>query len=217
MTNNNNTASVQEQNPPLTETKVRDNSPKSLLPYILAMAGLFLISLVVGLRVSPEFASGTLDELKLSLKPIMESLNPFVLFIIIFLNNTIKALGAIVLGLILGLPPIFFIGANGFIIGVTITALKSSMGYGVIAASLAPHGVIEIPLLLLSASLGLRVGWESLKYLTRQKSSVRAQLRHGMRIYLKWIVAGLFVAAIIEVFITPLFILLIGGKELFMK
>lgn len=214
---NNNTSSIQEPSPPLTEAKVRGNSLRNLLPYILATAGLFLVSLVVGLRVSPEFASGTIDELKLSLKFLMESLSPFVLLFIIFLNNAIKALGAIVLGITLGLPPIFFICANGFIVGVAITALKSSMGYGVIAASLLPHGIIEIPLLLVSAALGLRIGWESLRYLIGQKSSVRAQLRYGVRIYLKWILAGLFVAAIIEVFITPLFIFLIGGKELFMK
>jgi stage II sporulation protein M len=102
-------------------------------------------------------------------------------------------------------------------IGVVIIALKSSLGYGVIAGSMVPHGIIEIPILLLAAALGLRIGYQSLRYLMGQKSSVKAQLRHGMKIYLKWILASLFIAALIEVFITPLFILLAGGKELFMK
>jgi stage II sporulation protein M len=190
---------------------------RRLWPYILLAAVLFLISLVSGLLVSPEFASSALEELKLTLKPLAESLNPVVLLVIIFINNAIKALAALALGIVLGLPSLFFLGANGFMVGVTATALKSSLGCGVIAASLTPHGIIEIPALVLSSALGLKIGWESLKYLTRQKSSVKAQLQQGIRVYFKWILVSLFCAAIIEVFITPLFILLAGGKDLFMK
>lgn len=217
MINNTDATSAQEQNQQVADTNSRGYSKNSLWPYVLVLAVLFLISLVVGLRVSPEFASGMLEELKLALKPLTESFNPIVVLLIIFLNNAIKALGAIVLGILLGLPSLFFVGANGFMVGVIVTALQSTTGYGVIAASLAPHGIIEIPILLLSAALGLKIGWESLRYLIRQKSSVRAQLRQSMKVYLKWILTSLFVAAIIEIFLTPLFILLAGGKELFMK
>ncbi len=205
------------QNQPVTDTNQNKYPKGSLWPYILLAAVLFLTSLIGGLLVSPEFAADALKELELTLKPLAELFNPLVLFIIIFLNNAIKALGAIVLGIVLGLPSLFFLGANGFMVGVAVTALKSITGYGVIAASLAPHGIIEIPALVLSSALGMRIGLESLKYLTRQKSAVKAQLRYSMRVYLKWILVGLFIAAIIEVFITPLFILLAGGKELFIK
>jgi stage II sporulation protein M len=206
-----------EQSQPVTDANQSKYAQRRLWPYILLATVLFLISLVSGLLVSPEFASGALEELKLTLKPLAELFNPLVLLVIIFINNAIKALAALVLGIVLGLPSLFFLGANGFMVGVTATALKSSLGCGVIAASLAPHGIIEIPALVLSSALGLKVGWESLKYLTRQKSSVKAQLQQSIRVYLKWILVSLFFAAIIEVFITPLFILLAGGKDLFMK
>lgn len=217
MINNNNIVSVQEHNQKGPETEIGSYPSKSLLLYILIAAILFLISLIMGLFVSPQFANDAFEELQVTLKPLIETLNPLIMLPIIFLNNAIKALGAIILGILLGLPPIFFIVANGFVVGVAVTALKSNIGYGVIAASLAPHGIIEIPILLLSAALGLRIGWESLKYLTRQKSSVKEQLHQGIRIYIKWILAGLFIAAVIEIFITPLFIILAGGKELFIK
>lgn len=206
-----------EQSQPVTDANQSKYVQRRLWPYILLATVLFLISLVSGLLVSQEFASGALEELKLTLKPLAELFNPLVLLAIIFINNAIKALAALVLGIVLGLPSLFFLGANGFMVGVTATALKSSLGCGVIAASLAPHGIIEIPALVLSSALGLKVGWESLKYLTRQKSSVKAQLQQSIRVYLKWILVSLFFAAIIEVFITPLFILLAGGKDLFMK
>ena len=215
--NNSDATNAQKQSQQVPDGNDREYSKKSLWLYLPAAAVLFIISLVAGLRVSPELASNVLEELKIALEPLAESLDPLILLPIIFLNNAIKALGAIVLGIVLGLPPLFFVVANGFMIGVVIIALKSSLGYGVIAASMVPHGIIEIPILLLASALGLRIGYQSLRYLIRQKSSVKAQLRQGMKIYLKWILASLFVAALVEVFITPLFILLAGGKELFMK
>ena len=160
------------------------------------------------------------EDLKQTLTPLMETMGALglvALLLLIFLNNAIKALGAIAFGVLLGIPPIIFVGANGFMIGVAVLALQSSLGFGVLVASLVPHGIIEIPLLLLASALGRRVGMESLKYLLKQQSAVRAELRRGLRIYVKWILTGLFIAALIEVFITPLFILLIGGKELFIK
>ena len=181
---------------------------------------LFIVSLIAGLYASIELAGASLEELKQALLPLIQTMGafgPIALFFLIFLNNAIKALGAIVLGVVVGIPPIVFIGINGFMIGIVVSALQSSTGYGVLVASLLPHGIIEIPLLVLASALGLSIGKESLKYLLRQKSSVKTQLRHGMRIYLIWILAGLFIAALIEVFVTPFFILLAGGKELFIQ
>lgn len=203
-----------------TNTTTSKSPLKNLWRHLLLAIVLFMMSLVVGLHTSPELASGALEELIQTIKPILQTLGflgPLALLFLIFLNNAVKALAAIALGILLGIPPLIFVAANGFMLGVAISALKSTAGYGLIVAGLAPHGIIEIPLLLLASALGLRIGWQSLRYLIGQKSSMRAQLRNGIRIYLKWILAGLFIAALIEVFITPIFILLAGGKELFMK
>lgn len=187
----------------------------SFLPYLLLGTTLFVFSLLIGLNSSPDLSGGALDELVQTLKPIIDFLGafgPFVLILFIFLNNAIKALVAMVLGIMLGLPTLFFIGSNGFIIGITVAALKSHVGYGIIAASLIPHGIIEIPVLLLTSALGLKIGTESVRFLIGQKSSVKSQLRKSLKIYLKWGLASLFIAAIIEVVITPFIITLAGGK-----
>ena len=78
-------------------------------------------------------------------------------------------------------------------------------------AALAPHGVIEIPLLLLSTALGFIVGLESWKRFIRRRSQVKERLRSGFKIYLKWILGGLLIAAVIEVFVTPFFMRIAGG------
>jgi stage II sporulation protein M len=77
------------------------------------------------------------------------------------------------------------------------------MGWRYVLASFVPHGVIEIPLILLAAALGLTVGLESFKWLGRRESRVKLQLSNGLRVYVRWILPGLAVAAIIEVFVTP--------------
>jgi stage II sporulation protein M len=187
----------------------------SLLPYLILALLLFTVSLLFGLSTSPELNSGTLEELVQTLKPIVDSLGslgPLALILFIFLNNAIKALISMVLGIVVGLPTLFFVGTNGFIIGVTIAALHSHVGYGIIAASLVPHGIIEIPILLLTSALGLKIGAESVRFLTGQVSSVKTHLVRSLKIYVKWVLACLFFAAIIEVLITPQIISLVGGK-----
>lgn len=182
----------------------------NLFPYILAATAILILSIITGLLTPLRLADSTIEELKQILQP-LGTLNTPTLFFIIFLNNAVKALGAILLGILLGLPSIFFIGANGFILGLVVSALKTNVGYGLIVGSLAPHGIIEIPLLVLSTSLGLSIGMESLKYLMKQNSIVKTQIGLSIKLYTKWILTGLIFAALIEVFLTPLIVSLLGG------
>jgi stage II sporulation protein M len=125
------------------------------------------------------------------------------LLLIVFINNAIKVLLLVLLGILVGLPPLLFIAVNGFVLGGLGAALESVMGWRYVLASFVPHGVIEIPLILLAAALGLTVGLESFKWLGRRESRVKLQLSNGLRVYVRWILPGLAVAAIIEVFVTP--------------
>ncbi len=170
---------------------------------------LFLVSLVFGTRVAPEISARVLEELVEILQPIA-TLSPLGLFLVIFLNNSVKTIGAVILGIFFGLPPLFFVCFNGFILGALISELKPVVGYGVIAASILPHGVVEIPIMLLATALGFTVGWESLKWARRRRSAVRIQLRRGLKVYLRWLLPGLAIAAAIEVFATPFIIGLTG-------
>ena len=171
--------------------------------YFLLATALFAASLALGLAVPPTAAADMIQRLGEMLRP-FASLRPIELFILIFVNNAGKALGAILLGVLLGLPPLLFIVFNGFTIGAVIAGLKGSLGYGAIIASLAPHGVFEIPMLLLATALGLSVGKESLNRLAGRKSQVKARLLHGLKVYMIWVLPGLLVAAAIEAFVTPI-------------
>jgi len=177
---------------------------KALVRNLILATSIFFASLVIGTLIGQNLVEGLLSELGAVLGPLASTGNlSFLLLSIIFINNAIKALGIIFLGILLGLPPVLFIGLNGFVLGGLGSALEAVNGWRYAVASFIPHGVIEIPVVLLATALGLTVGMESARWLARKESLVRLQLSHGLKVYLRWILPGLAVAAIIEVLVTP--------------
>jgi stage II sporulation protein M len=180
---------------------------KMLIRNLILATSIFFISLVLGALIGKNTVEGFMRQLGALLEPLASTGNlTILLFLIIFINNAIKALGIIFLGILLGLPPLLFIVLNGFILGGLGSALESVNGWRYVMASFVPHGVIEIPVILLAAALGFTVGMESFKWLVRRESRVKLQLSNGLKVYVRWILPGLAVAAIIEVLVTPLLI-----------
>jgi stage II sporulation protein M len=185
---------------------------KVLIRNLILATSIFFVSLVLGTHIGQNTVEALMGQLGAVLEP-LASTGKFsiLLVLLIFINNAVKALGLVFLGILLGLPPVLFIGLNGFILGGLGSALESVGGWRYAVASFAPHGVIEIPVILLAAALGLTVGMESLRWLVRKESRVKSQLSDSLRVYLRWILPGLAVAAIIEVFVTPLLIGLVNA------
>jgi len=184
---------------------------KVLIRNLILATSIFFVSLVLGVLVGQNTAEGLIRQLGGILGPLAPTgnLSPL-LFLIIFINNAIKVLGLVFLGILLGVPPVLFIGLNGFILGGFSSLLESVNGWRYVVASFVPHGVIEIPVILLATALGLTLGMESLKWLVRRDSRVKLQLSDCLKVYLKLILPGLAAAAIIEVFVTPLVIGLVN-------
>jgi stage II sporulation protein M len=184
---------------------------KALIRNLILAISIFFGSLVVGTLIGQDTVEGLLREFGAVLAPLASAGNPSILLLlIIFINNAIKAVGLIFLGILLGLPPLLFVAVNGFILGGLGSALESVEGWEYVVASFVPHGVIEIPVILLTTALGLTVGMESLKWLVRKESRVKLQLSNGLKVYVRWILPGLAIAAIVEAFVTPLLIGLVN-------
>jgi len=185
---------------------------KVLIRNLILATGVFFVSLVVGALIGQNTIEELMRQFGAVLEPLASTGNlSLLLVLLIFINNAVKALGLVLLGILLGLPPLLFIGLNGFILGGLGSALESVKGWTYVMASFVPHGVIEIPAILLAAALGLTVGMESLRWLARRESRVKLQLSDCLRVYLRWVLPGLAIAAIIEVFVTPLLIGLVSG------
>jgi stage II sporulation protein M len=177
----------------------------SLKPHIILASIIFIACITAGILIPAGGMEQVLEEMQAVIE-MLESLSPIALLLVIFLNNAIKCLFVVFLGIVLGIPPVIFVCYNAYTIGALVAALGPELGYGVVTTSLLPHGIIEIPVLVFSTALGLSIGAEVWKYLTKQQSQVKKQLAFSLKIYFKWLTLALFVAAIIEVFITPLIV-----------
>jgi stage II sporulation protein M len=185
---------------------------KAFVRNLVLATSIFFVSLVLGTLIGQKTVEELMRQFGIVLEPLASTGNPpILLLLLIFINNAIKALGLVFSGILLGVPPLFFIGLNGFILGGLGSALESVNGWTYVIASFVPHGVIEIPMVLLATALGLTIGMESLKWLVRRESRVKLQLSDCLKVYVRWILPGLAAAAIIEVFVTPLLIGLVNA------
>jgi len=96
-------------------------------------------------------------------KQMNESSNPtLTFFTVIFFNNAIKSVLVIFLGAFFGLFPIFFLAVNGmvlgFIIRLSLDGVVDISLWDLIFKTLLPHGILEIPALIVAGAYGLRLG-----------------------------------------------------------
>jgi len=65
-----------------------------------------------------------------------------------------------------------------------------------------PHGVIEIPVLIFCGAIGIRIAVSLFKKIFRKKSDIKKELIQGLNFFFKILIPLLFLASLIEVFIT---------------
>lgn len=179
--------------------------------HVVAIAAIFIVSTIAGYvytSMDPDSAALALGELE-GLIEILRGLSPLEIMMFIFMNNTIKSLFAILLGLGFGLIPIFFIAYNGYVLGVISYIVSSSEGFGFVLAAIIPHGIIELPMVMLSAAIGLRLGQQVMYAIMGRDVCIKDELLKGIYVFMYWILPMLFIAAMVETFITPLVVSLI--------
>lgn len=127
----------------------------------------------------------------------------------LFGNNLQATLTATVMGFVPFLfLPVFSLAVNGVVIGAVVSVVDS-MGVAVwkmVLLGLLPHGIFEIPAMMLGVAMGL--------YLCRQMNGtlrkrpgtpkIEAVLPHLCRVTVLGVVPLLAAAAVIETFVTPL-------------
>jgi stage II sporulation protein M len=121
--------------------------------------------------------------------------NLFELILFIFLNNLKSAFIAIFFGIIFGLVPLINCIINGYILG--FVAKKAVLEGGILVLwRLLPHGIFELPAIILSLGIGLKLGVLTLK---RNKwKIIKSKLFEALRFFISVILPLLIIAAIIE-------------------
>ncbi|RNI14539.1 stage II sporulation protein M [Methanohalophilus sp. RSK] len=183
-------------------------SLKSL--FILSIA-VFFISALAGYiytSMNPASAEVSLQELQ-SLVDIIKELSPLQIMLFIFLNNALKSLAVILLGVSIGVIPLLFLAYNGYALGAVAYVTGTEEGLSYVLLAITPHGLIELPMIFISVAIGVRIGLTTLAKLRGQTVSVKQEITAGMAVFIRFVAPLLLVASVIETFVTPMFIALI--------
>lgn len=173
--------------------------------FALALAGGILI-----VRQDPAFGEQLLAGFRDQVAGEILSDTPWILFLKIFLNNLVACIALFLGGATFGLVPLFVIASNGFVIGGIIETVRGEKGVEFILAGILPHGVIEIPMVLVSAGLGFLLAESLVRELLRGEGDTAAEALGYGRIFVRYVVPFVALAAAVEAFITPQIIQLLS-------
>ncbi len=183
--------------------------------YMLAASAIFIASIAAGAFWAEDLRKLLVAQLE-GLQSVSQSLEQsenveLSFFVFIFLNNAIKAILVMLLGAFFGLAPLFFLILNGMILGFVVEVSRSQ-GQDMaelIFKGLLPHGIIELPAIVIACAYGLKFGGLVIGSLFSLRAEKRERLAARWESGLKqmagaavWIVILLFVAAIIESTVT---------------
>ncbi len=180
---------------------------KSIRPYIFLSVWLFLASAALGFIVSlkkPDLAASYVGDVAEKLQWILD-LSPPAMMMAIFLNNLFASAVALLLGVGFGIVPAIVVVINGLVVGLVVHQAMLAGGLGFVIVAILPHGVIELPTVLVCIGVGFRLGHLMINALLGRGGDLEGELRTALRL-LRWVVILLFVAAAIETFITPVLI-----------
>ncbi|ASJ03145.1 hypothetical protein A3L09_07705 [Thermococcus profundus] len=168
--------------------------------FILLTAG-FTAAAILGAVVAlamPEMSLRIFRDIGRSIANKVRADSPLHTFASIYINNLSVATSAYALGIIFGIVPWIVILTNGFILGLVLAIVISNDFLSPTQAVLAilPHGILEIPAIILSATAGIML------YRGTLKKEGRDVVYSSLRVYALSAVMLLF-AAFVEAYVTP--------------
>lgn len=171
---------------------------RTIKPYILILASIFIASFLAGTLAPTSFQKEAAEASRF-IADMVRGLSGGWLFYNILVHNVIASILILLSGVLFGIVPIFSMGANGFFLGVIYRQAAEMAGYSKAAIMILPHGVFEIPALLLAASYGLWLGVMTVQRVRGKESTLlRFHIEHAFRRYFAVVFPLLIVAAGIE-------------------
>jgi stage II sporulation protein M len=173
--------------------------------WVIISSVIFISGLIVGI-INPSIdAFASLDYL-IDLADSTSSLSPFGLFLFYMINNVFKVILSFIFSPFLCILPLLSLFVNGWMIsnvGYFIVDIHQySIGYYM--AGLLPHGIFEIPALIIGQAAALSLGAMAVAavFIKERRAELFPHLRKNLK-YLGFVILLLVIAAVIEAFITP--------------
>jgi stage II sporulation protein M len=189
------------------ETPEVEIKRKEILRYFAILVIVFVFSSFIGFfqsQQSPESAEKFVGELFKKFGFIDFS-NPLQVIGIIFINNTVLAFISLLAGIFFGIFPLLFVASNGHTIGVMVFVKGDEIGITKIVALLLPHGILEIPAIILASSYGMWLGRLFFNYVWyNKKVDFNTAIKLCIKRFIRVVMPVLLISAVIETFISPL-------------
>lgn len=178
------------------EYKVCFDYIKESKNYIYGIIVIFLLFALLGFVVPlPEEIKVALIEYFKELVKETEGFNSREMIFFLFQNNVSASFFGLLLGVFMGIFPIFNSILNGFVLG--FASKLSVVENGVFSLwRLFPHGIFELPALFISLGLGLKLG--TFIFEKEKGKSFRIFFEKSIKTFIFVIVPLLILAAIIE-------------------
>lgn len=171
---------------------------RPIRPYLLVLTLIFAASFLAGTAAPAPIRNEATKAFQLVADSYRELAGGTLFFFILF-HNVFASILILVSGVLLGIIPVLSTGSNGFFLGVLYRQAAEVAGYTKAGMGVLPHGVFEIPALLLSASYGLWLGGVVVRRMRgRESSPLVFHMAHAFRRYLAVVFPLLIVAAAIE-------------------
>jgi len=125
---------------------------------------------------------------------------------LIYLHNLRATILSLFGGILLGLFPLFALLGLGTDIGAILYLSASYKMMSLFALGILPHGIFELPAVIIASAWGLKLGFGWIKKPKEGRMAfLKSTIREGLYIFLLVSVL-LLIAAIIEGSLTPLFL-----------
>jgi len=168
---------------------------------------LFGISFAFGLAMPASITNLLAEEIAAlqELSGILAQLPLALMAIFIFAKNALTIVLSFALSPILCLLPILTLTVNGLVLALVSVIVSQQKSVGFVLAGLLPHGIFELPALIIGEAAALSFG--TMVILALFKRERGKLLLPGLKQNLKYLLIALALlvpAAIIETYITPL-------------
>ena len=174
--------------------------------WIIVAIMLFGIGLASGLA-TPAYIADLLSEDLAVLEELSGIIAPFSILtvVLIFIKNVSALLLSFVLSPIFCLVPILALTVNGWLLAFVSSVVVQEKSLGFLLAGLLPHGIFELPALIMGEAAALGFGTIAITALFKKekRNLLLPSLKQNSR-YLMIAFTLLLPAAIIETYITPL-------------
>ncbi|MFZ5955737.1 MAG: stage II sporulation protein M [Nanoarchaeota archaeon] len=162
--------------------------------YIWASIVLFIIFIAIGF-IFPVFFREEIFNFIKSLDMQISNLGLLEVIWFIFTNNLKTSFFSIVLGLMLGVFPIVTAIINGYLIGFVSRQVTAEAGL-LVLWRLFPHGIFELPAVIISIGMGIRLGF--ILIWPKKNKKFKDEILDAIRTFVFVILPALVIAGIIE-------------------